>query len=378
MREDRIKDWDAPDTDDKDSRIMVARAKYPDGRDADFNRLKFDSTNNGFGPFSSAWTLWHKRNTTTWALVIRGTVFESAPSVDEDVLVTTVAARHGLTIAHRVLPVTFAELPHAEVHEGFAYGMFSLLFDKNFGALNAVRKYVPPGGTLLIAGHSQGAALAALTHAFLFNAMNAADGSDAFQLADRKYLLRSYTFAQPRPGNLHFALNFARVTSGGATSFALNNTIDPVTMVPTTHSFIAGAFEDSPNQHGWKVLRWINTGLNRAHNLWNAMLEKGLARELRGVKASSLADYQIDPNAWGPVDKPAVPVSQNYVTAGTMIPLIGHTNQDILLYYNFSADESDEFIQHHATTYRRLLEELFHLQPTTEAFMQTQQPVREQ
>jgi hypothetical protein len=378
MREDRIKDWDAPDTDDKDSRIMVAREKYPNGPDARFIDLKYDSTNNGFGPFKSAWTLWHKRNTTTWALVIRGTVFESAPSVDEDVLVTTVAARHGLKIDHRILPVTFAELPHSEVHEGFAYGMFSLLFDKKFGALNAVRKYVPAGGTLLIAGHSQGAALAALTHAFLFNAMNPADGGDPFQLADRKYSLRSYTFAQPRPGNLHFALNFARITSGGATSFALNNTIDPVTMVPTTHSFIAGAFEDSPNQHGWKVLRLINTGLNDVHNLWNTVLEKGLARELRGVKASHLSEYQVHPESWGHVEKPDLPVSQNYVTAGTMIPLIGHTNQAILLYYNFAADESDEFIQHHATTYRRLLEELFHLEATTEDYMAKQQPVREQ
>jgi hypothetical protein len=61
-----------------------------------------------------------------------------------------------------------------------------------------------------------------------------------------------------------------------------------------------------------------------------------------------------------------------------MIPLIGHTNQAILLYYNFAADESDEFIQHHATTYRRLLEELFHLEATTEDYMAKQQPVREQ
>lgn len=242
----------------------------------------------------------------------------------------------------------------------------------------AVRKYVPAAGTLLIAGHSQGVALAALTHAFLFNAMNAADGSDPFQLAAKKYQLRSYTFAQPRAGNLHFALNFARITSGGATSCALNNTIDPVTMVPTTHSFIAGAFEDSPNQHGWKVLRWINTGLNQLHNLWNAMLEKGLARELRGVKTSKLADYQVDSESWGPVDRPAGPVSQNYVTSGTMIPLIGHTNQDILLYYNFAPDESDEFVQHHATTHRRLLEELFHLEATSDEYMANQQPVRDQ
>jgi hypothetical protein len=372
MREDRIAGWDAPDTDDKDSRIMVARAAFPNGPEQDFTALKFDSTRNGFGPFSSAWTLWHKRNTTTWALVFRGTVFATAPSVDEDVLVTTVAARNGLTIESRILPVSFAELPRAEVHEGFAYGMFSILFDKHFGALYSVRKYVPAGSELIIAGYSQGAALAALAHAFLFHAMHGADGGDPFTLGGSAYKLKSYTFAQPRPGNAQFALNFARITGGGATSFALNNTIDPVPMVPTTHSFLVGAFEDSPNQHGWRILRDINQVLNRIHNGWNSLLQKGLAREMRAVKSSKLADYRINPASWGPVDPPAVPVSQNYLTAGSVIPLVGHANEDILSYYHYQPDEYDEFIQHHATTYRRLLEELFGLEATTEEYMENQ------
>jgi len=372
MREDRIALWDAPDSDDKDSRIMVARAAFPNGPARDFTDLKFDSTRNGFGPFSSAWTLWHKRNTNTWALVFRGTVFETAPSVDEDVLVTTVAAHHGLAIESRTLPVSFAELPRAEVHEGFAYGMFSILFDKNYGALYSVRKYVPAGSELIIAGHSQGAALAALAHAFLFHAMNPADGSDPFTLRGAAYKLKSYTFAQPRPGNAQFALNFARITGGGATSFALNNTIDPVPMVPTTHSFLVGAFEDSPNQHGWRVLRDFNQVLNHIHNGWNSLLQKGLAHEMHAVKSSKLIDYRINPASWGPVDPPAIPISQNYLTAGSVIPLVGHTNGDIMAYYDNPADEDDEFIQHHATTYRRLLEELFGLDATTEDYMEQQ------
>jgi hypothetical protein len=372
MREDRIAGWDAPDSDDKDSRIMVARAAFPNGPEQDFTDLKFDSTRNGFGPFSSAWTLWHKRNSNTWALVFRGTVFETAPSVDEDVLVTTVAARNGLAIENRILPVSFAELPRAEVHEGFAYGLFSILFDKQFGALYSVRKYVPAGSELIIAGHSQGAALAALAHAFLFHAMNAANGSDPFTLRGTAYKLKSYTFAQPRPGNLQFALNFSRITGGGATSFAINNAIDPVPMVPTTHSFLVGAFEDSPNQHGWRILREVNQVLNHIHNGWNSLLQKGLAREMRAVKSSKLADYRINPASWGPVAAPAVAVSQNYVTAGTVIPLVGHINEAILTYYHYEGDEYDEFIQHHATTYRRLLEELFGLEATTEEYMENQ------
>jgi len=33
--------------------------------------------------------------------------------------------------------------------------MFSILFDKNYGALYSVRKYVPAGSELIITGHSR-------------------------------------------------------------------------------------------------------------------------------------------------------------------------------------------------------------------------------
>jgi hypothetical protein len=369
MREDRIDQWKTISS-SMDSRVRVAQDKLvKDPR----NDVTYNPDENGFGPFSSAWTLWHKKDSDTWALVFRGTVFSKAPSVNEDVLVTTVAAKNGLEMKGQTLPITFAELPRAEVHEGFAYGTLSMLFDKNYGALEAVRKYVPTGGTLILAGHSQGAAVAVLAHAFFYYALNPADGGDPFQIKDKKYLLKSYTFAQPRPGNLQFALNFARITRGGATSFALNNTIDPVTMIPTTHSFIVGAFEDSPNnQEGWKVLRMLNNKLNGLSKLWNRVLAKGLQPELGGVQSSPLSDYDFKPELWGHIEKGQPSVSQNYVTAGNQIPLVGHTKGDIMGYYGDPNDEIDEFIQHHATTYRRLLEELFHLDPTTEIYMEAQ------
>ncbi len=366
MREDRIDQWETTSS-SMDSRVLVANKLKSDN-------VTYNPKENGFGPFRNAWTLWHKKNSDTWALVFRGTVFSSAPSVNEDVLVTTVAAKNGLEIKDHTLPITFAELPRAEVHEGFAYGTLSILFDKEYGALEAVRKFVPADGTLILAGHSQGAAVAVLAHAFLYYALNPMDGGDPFQLKDKKYLLKSYTFAQPRPGNLQFALNFARITRGGATSFTLNNTIDPVTMLPTTHSFIVGAFEDSPNnQKGWKFLRFANNELNGLSKLWDSLLLKELQHELNEIKNTRLSDYSFNPNSWGQIAKGEPAVSQDYVTAGNQIPLVGHSGEDIKKgYYDDADDESDEFIQHHATTYRRLLEELFHIAPTTEAYMEAQ------
>ena len=56
--------------------------------------------------------------------------------------------------------------------------------------------------------------------------------------------------------------------------------------------------------------------------------------------------------------------SLNYALVGNRIPLQGLTRaQD---YYGFADDGADPFIQHHASTYRRLLEMMYGLAATTE------------
>jgi hypothetical protein len=65
-----------------------------------------------------------------------------------------------------------------------------------------------------------------------------------------------------------------------------------------------------------------------------------------------------------PDTMPAAAVSQNYASAGNVLPLRGLHNG--LLYYNNPADAVDGFIQHHATTYRRLLETMYEYPPTAE------------
>src|SRR5208283_141394 len=103
------------------------------------------------------------------------------------------------------LNVTFASLPRAEVHEGFAYGIFTQLFDGDYGVLARIKDEIPAGSTLIITGHSQGAALATLAHAFFYYA--AQEGR--FGVPEMKLKLRSYVFAQPKPGNTQFTLDFA-------------------------------------------------------------------------------------------------------------------------------------------------------------------------
>ncbi|HXQ81607.1 MAG TPA: hypothetical protein VN775_09860 [Opitutaceae bacterium] len=359
MRADRYAGWELVD----DSRVRYANAIHLPVAD------RANPVLNGFPPFGSAWTLWRnaqaaKRGENVYALAFRGTVFSHAPSVVEDALVTTVAGRHGLELpAGRFLNVTFAAQPRAEVHEGFAYGIFGQLFDKEFGALARVEQKVPPGSTLIITGHSQGAALATLAHAFLVYA--AQEGR--FGIADMRLSLRSYVFAQPKPGNTQFSQDFAGITGGGAASFTFNNTIDPVPMLPPTHGFLFGAFEDSPrvNNPGWEAVRMINNAANSISRALGGFSERSLAGKISQLKKKSddglflARQLPAVPNA-----KPAAGVSQNYTAAGNVIPLVGLHNGSA--YYDNPGDADDAFIQHHATTYRRLLETMYGYPATTE------------
>ncbi len=359
MRADRYAGWERID----DSRVRYANAVPLAGAQRTNPAL------NGFPPFGSAWTLWRNsdaamRGGQVYALAFRGTVFAYRPSVVEDGIVTTVAARHGIELpAGRFLNVTFATLPRAEAHEGFAYAVFGQLFDKDFGALARLVAEVPAGSTLIITGHSQGAALATLAHAFFHYA--AQEGR--FGIGEKRLSLRSYVFAQPKPGNAQFSQDFAGITGGGAASFTFNNTIDPVPMLPPTHGFLFGAFEDLPRvkNPGWEAIRMVNNFANKFSRALGRFSERTAAGKISQLqKKSDDSLYRADQLPAEPDAKPAASVSQNYASAGSVFPLIGIHNG--FQYYGYPGDADDVFVQHHATTYRRLLESMYDYPATTE------------
>ena len=328
-----------------------------------FKRDNFNPAINGFPPFDSAWTLWKKKSdANVYALVFRGTVFANHLSDLEDALVDTVAARYGLEFPKgNYLPLTFAVLPRAEVHSGFAYGLLSALFDGKYGALQAVKAKVPKGSTLLISGHSQGAALATLAHAFFYYAAQEKNfGVDELDLH-----LRSYFFAQPKPGNYQFSLDFNGITGSGANAFTFTNTIDPVPMVPETHSFLAQAAADI---HGGgaplSLLRGFDAVAAVIRRGIAAFSEGKLAKAIKKLHESNADTFYLAPELKAKSQNATVgAVSQDFVSAGCIITLPGHI--DGTDYYGVGKDNNDPFMQHHATTYRRLLEILYDVTPAT-------------
>jgi hypothetical protein len=350
MREDRCTNW----------------ARSLDSREI-FSRNNQIPKENGFPFFDSAWTFWtNKANktggTNTYVLAFRGTVFGNDHSVEEDALATTVAAQYGLELPlHKFLPITFGSLPFAEVHEGFAYAVFGMLFDKKYGVLANVLDKIEPNATLIITGHSQGAALATLAHAFFFYAGQ----EDRFTISSKNLTLKSYVFAQPKPGNYQFMQDFARITGGGATSFTFNNTLDPVPMMPPTHYFFAESFDgDSSKKNYIKVFRFINNSANYVRRDFSALVGNKLARKIKQTQHRETNWFCFAKELKeGSTNRTAGGVSQGFAWAGDLIPLVGHYDGGDY-YHNPVRDGNDPWIQHHATTYRRLLEDLFGYEAT--------------
>jgi hypothetical protein len=334
-----------------------------------------DPVKNGFAPFDTAWTLWKQKapgadGQPVYALAFRGTVFANKPSAAEDALVNTISAHQGIQLGtDQFLPITFAALDGAEVHEGFAYGVFSAMFDAHRGALRSIQG-LPVGSTLLLTGHSQGAALATLAHALLVYAGQ----KNQFGIAARQLTLRSYVFAQPRPGNLQFALDFAHITGGGVNSFVFNNTLDPVPMLPPSHQFAIEAFANLPGSHfGSRLARGVYRMANTVRGVFSQLLERSLARRVAELQRCDHQSFLFAEELRHGSTRAGRPGgSQSYTTAGSTIPLHGESNP--LAYFHDERDRNDAFIQHHAPVYRELLEKRFALDVTDEASPQLRAP----
>jgi hypothetical protein len=148
------------------------------------------------------WQIW--KNTEIpgqYALAFRGTT-TNADSAVEDVAIILVHP-HIDILGHKV---KLARNHKAKVHAGHLAAFAALMVDDIFLVLE---EYVNLKGMtdLLLVGHSQGAALATLCHAFLHY-------QDIKTLLGRQNLrFKTYGFAQPKVGNTHFMTDFEYIAA---------------------------------------------------------------------------------------------------------------------------------------------------------------------
>ncbi|MDX8126732.1 lipase family protein [Methylomonas sp. OY6] len=315
-----------------------------------------DIKTNGLKPLNNAWIMAEsKQDPGHIAIAIRGTVAEWT-SILADAYASTIPAFGGVELPkNRSLPIAFAATPSAEVHLGFAYAAFSLLFDQQRGILEQLQQRLAtqPINRITVTGHSQGAAVATLIHAFLYYAT--VDPQNPYQLPLKsKPILKSYLFAQPKPGNLQFAQDFARIA--GSTAFVVNNDRDPVPQVPLSLETVSEVtrFVTEDNVSVGGILNHVSDFFGDAKEAVRGSIAELFTGhvaddfENTGVKAS-VAKYFGN----APANNPEIHAkSLNYTLAGQLIPVFGVKEGGDC--YTIGK-QPDILLQHHATSYRKLI-----------------------
>jgi hypothetical protein len=315
---------------------ILQRAGAHPPKSWDFADVVADARYNGFGPYQNAWLLYEGvgANAGAYAVAIRGTVFSAEPSALQDFITQPLKARQFLSPA-----VRFAQSQSAAVHSGFAHGAFTLLLDERYGIVPQMAgPRIAAGSRIYLVGHSQGAALTTLVHAFLHYA--AESGDDVFSLRPKRFVLKSYGFAQPKPGNQDFAADFASYTQVDDAAIVINNNIDPVPQVPLTLQSAGDVASELPNQ-SWlvKSLQSVASISNGLVSLAGRAFEPAVRKNAEGYgHFYQYASLRLDASLEVPAG------SLNFMPAGHVYSV-----------YGTPGDPKDIFLQHHAWTYRKLL-----------------------
>lgn len=314
-----------------------------------------NSVPGGIGRFNNAWKLYHKIGSDIYVVAVRGTI-DSKQSIADDIIATSIAdypARLPIDDKH-MLQFYLAGTPESETHLGWTYAMAALMFNEDdglgqpqAGILQILRDRVPVGSRILITGHSQGAAVATLVHAFLHYAL--VDQKDRYGIASRGFTLKSYVFAQPKPGNWQFAMDLARIANGQA--FVINNDRDWVPQTPLSIQFpdepAAYLLGQLTNQPGLTGLINFGVGIGDLGLGVGQRAAIALRVQNQTIKAA-VRRMNILPRYLDPLQPELPAYSINYAIAGTQVPVFGSSH--------YVPQDNTGMAEHHGPVYRMLLE----------------------
>jgi Lipase (class 3) len=292
------------------------------------------------GPFDNLWQLWRRTADGVLAVAVRGTTM-NAGSILEDLIALMIRSKGTLQLGPTHYDYQFAADPQADVHLGFSLGALLLLKDPVNGILSQLASNgVGAGSKVYVTGHSQGAAIATLIRSYLEYAPEAPKQVD----------YKTYVYAQPKPGNDHYAEDFESRFSDQDFAFRVTNSLDWVPQVPFTIEFVTDINRPNP------------LSVLAAMPLTLAILQKAVDQVM--VVAHMHAQMRLQEAAaslarLGPLTPVTAPLAAataaapfaltlNYVNAGTEVALIG---------VPCVGDQcKDAFFEHHAATYYGLLQ----------------------
>jgi hypothetical protein len=300
--------------------------------------LIFDSPE--IGPFKDKWQLWHN-SSGPYAIVLRGTVANPG-SILEDLISFLTPATGAVTVGPFRIPFKFADDLHASVHVGFTLGTLLLLKDPLHGILTQLAARVPAGSQIYISGHSQGAAEGTLLRSYLEY------GAD--RPKSKNYSYKTYVFAQPKPGNDHYAYDFEARFCNGGLAFRVTNSLDWVPQVPFTIEIPSDINTPNPlSVLSGPLAASLSTLTQLGQEVRTLIVHT--ARSRLEARAAALVRAAA-PNAPAELlthgfDIIPIAPSLNFTGAGTEISLIGTPC--------VGAQCNDVFFEHHAVTYLQLM-----------------------
>ena len=298
-------------------------------------------------PFDDRWQLWQNTSSRdsapgTYAIVVRGTV-DQAGSILEDLISLLIQATGSITVDGVSVDYKFAADPNASVHLGFALGTLLLLKFPFLGILAQLALKVPPGSNIYITGHSQGAASATLLRSYLNY------GADR---PIKNYSYKTYVFAQPKPGNDHYATDFESLFCNTGLAFRVTNSLDWVPQGPFTIEIPSDLNIPNPLSVLTAVLSGNESSLLTALKTAQIGAIKLILPEIQAAlqRNAVLLARTKDPTVVG-INLFGFPLvfSLYFLGAATEIALIGTPCSG-------PTQCGDVFFEHHATTYYALMQ----------------------
>jgi hypothetical protein len=196
--------------------------------------------------------------------------------------------------------------------------------------------------SMIITGHSQGGALAFLTTSYLYHKYHEAYPALRF---------KTYASAAPKPGNLYYAYDFDRITSGGY-GYRVVNTADWVPETPLTVQTLEDFNDVSVLKDAKKIIKkqkfFARLAMGHLYNRMNNASYKTMKRYRKylGHTVGKQAAKALPGFA-----EPIYSYGSNYMTAG--IPII--LTADDVYYSKFIFDGKDYFVHHMLKPYKYLL-----------------------
>ena len=330
------------------------------------------------------WQVWqNKIAPKQYAIAVRGTV-ATASSVLADLLVPLINARFDVTINGLKLPLCrFARAEgqsavKAGVHSGFALSLLLMLLTTDKPLIATLLKLqLEAGSQVFITGHSQGASIATLLTSLVGRAAPMFQGPS----------YKTYVFAPAKPGNDHYAYDYAQLGGVSGYAWAVASTQDWVPQAPLTIEWFQDINTPNPLRHFGDALDAqlmtglaVDTGgqtlavsealnsLKQSYRLrLNRRVEKlssQLAGEAINLKMSDLgaaSSASVTGSMIGDILKQILDQIQdslNYADAGALVPLLavpGGNPKD----GTGGCQTFDYFWQHHLGNYYKYLNEQY-------------------